>query len=164
MTLSREKESLQAVAWRHHWTLEPAPKSTTNYPRAPVGITRKKDRACVVRWQRQWGYIYFCDMVFFRCFLYIGYLSMLLVCLMCLVGGRCLLIRRLHVIFRTQQHPIWPTMLSLLLARLVDSSFHAITLQTHFCQTGAMFSSCLWMSIHVLDLCFVRSKYTYLYF
>lgn len=47
---SREKESQQDVVWRHHWKQEHAPKSTTNYPEAPVGITRKY-RACVVRWQ-----------------------------------------------------------------------------------------------------------------
>lgn len=129
-----------------------------------MGITRKKDRACVVRWQRQWGYIYFCDMVFFRCFLYIGYLSMLLVCLLCLVRGRCLLIRRLHAIFRTQQHPIWPTMLS------------------PFGQTCGFIIPCdhsadsflsnrrnvLILSVDVHTrfrfICFVRSKYTYFYF
>lgn len=139
VTLSREKESLQDVLWRHHWALEPAPKSTTNYPRAPVGITRKRSRMCC-KMATAVGYIYFCDMVFFGA--YIRYISMLLVCVLCLVGGRCFLIRRLHAIFRTQQHPIWPPVLS-----PYGQTCRFIILCNHsadsFCQTGAIFLSCL---------------------
>lgn len=112
---------------------------------------REKDRACVVRWQRQWGYIYFCDMVFFGA--YIRYISMLLVCVLCLVGGRCFLIRRLHAIFRTQQHPIWPPVLS-----PYGQTCRFIILCNHsadsFCQTGAIFLSCLQMFIHLLRVDF----------
>lgn len=139
VTLSREKESLQDVLWRHHWALEPAPNLQLIILEL-LWALREKDRACVVRWQRQWGYIYFCDMVFFGA--YIRYISMLLVCVLCLVWGRSFLIRRLHAIFRTQQHPIWPPVLS-----PYGQTCRFIILCNHsadsFCQTGAIFLSCL---------------------